>query len=120
MCTGKTTHLVCGHALVHFKTRCERECHFPIGPIAHIKDTCASCDPEYRINCLNQEYHQPMVNLKSQHSSALREGRNSDAAKLERQLNETNWELTKLIAAARRTGWNCDGEVIWPGKREGW
>ncbi|KAH9887837.1 hypothetical protein F4778DRAFT_786206 [Xylariomycetidae sp. FL2044] len=56
MCSGRNYRMACGHTLSHFKTKCSRGCTEPEGPEKSVEDTCANCNPSYRITLIRRRH----------------------------------------------------------------
>ncbi|KAK3390325.1 hypothetical protein B0H63DRAFT_519557 [Podospora didyma] len=122
MCTGDTVKLICGHSLVHFRTRCEKKCDTPKGEVSSIHDTCASCHPEMRIAQLNRNHALLMREATEHYSAATKEGRSDDAKQLKKYMQDLRVKREGDVEKWNELGRGGLDNVIWPGKdeREEW
>ena len=119
MCEGAVTLLRCPHLLVHFATRCGRNCELPNGPRFELGDTCAACHPSYRVHVINVKHELERAELMAQLRLAVEEKRTQDQRDITHRLTLAQNQCIQDVIAAKRLRTPLEG-VIWPGKTEDW
>ncbi|KAK0701849.1 hypothetical protein B0T26DRAFT_795561 [Lasiosphaeria miniovina] len=119
MCTGYSVQVVCGHTLMHFATRCLKNCAAPEGPVSFIHDTCAKCHPEFVMKNIRERYYTERERIMARYRHAVSYNLGDEAERLTQVLEDLEDTCRKNIAAAKffSIGLQPD-EVIFPGNPE--
>ena len=115
MCEGRTVKLACGHNLIHYKSRCKKNCEIPEGEILSIHDSCSAC--HIKPNLIKQHYEQLQLEAQKEYLLAHREGRFDDLRKISRLMEERRAAEFREFGDARRKG-KAYVQVVWPGCQE--
>ncbi|KAK3324596.1 hypothetical protein B0T19DRAFT_444004 [Cercophora scortea] len=115
MCLGHTYNLACGHSLLQFSERCERKCAVPTGESTYIQDTCAPCDPSFRVEQIIRAYDQKIRQAQEEHRIALQHKKHGEIRAAYERVEKLFTDQRKEVAEVRKLGAACP-EVIWPGK----
>jgi len=115
MCIGTTTHMTCGHKLIHYTTRCtDRNCTTVTGPQKKLSDTCVRCHPSIVIAEINRRHDSLRDSLMRQ----LREAPSRDQAQaIQRRIDEGYAERGRELSEAGKLKW--EGFVDWGAGAEG-
>ncbi|CAJ2513578.1 Uu.00g016970.m01.CDS01 [Anthostomella pinea] len=107
----------CGHILTHYTTRCSRgECAVPKGPLHHLADTCAACDPEHQTRLIKKKHDRRHHELMAQLYNNDRQGRVDEVQKCVERMNALRARSNREIGAARDYGRSRSAlEVEFPG-----
>ncbi|KAB5577839.1 hypothetical protein GE09DRAFT_1280325 [Coniochaeta sp. 2T2.1] len=123
MCTGHTYHLLCGHTLSHFSTRCPQSCPLPYGPIRVLHDTCAPCTPSFQLTNIRKKYDR----LRWERMEDIREAQAAgDREEEDRLTRLTGEDAVRRLGEMKVVGelerkLKLEGggkRVVWPGKDE--
>ncbi|OTB03361.1 hypothetical protein M426DRAFT_263389 [Hypoxylon sp. CI-4A] len=123
MCNAKQTKMLCGHALLHYTTRCplglQIPCPYPSldEPPTYLSDSCANCDAEYNINKISREERAKRVELSAQVEKKQREGRPEEVRKLLKRIESLHRDTAVSISDARRM-YRSFVEVEFPGSND--
>lgn len=119
MCTGTATKLLCRHYLIHWQTRCPKECVLP-DRRDFLACTCAGCDPEHTRSRILLKYGAERERVTAKARTAMAEGRILDVKVLDRHLRGIQFLQMEELDQARIAGLDPAVPVRFPGTYEEW
>ncbi|KAI1386319.1 uncharacterized protein F4822DRAFT_312305 [Hypoxylon trugodes] len=118
MCKAKQTQMSCGHTLTHFTELCPKglrqACTNPEldSPTSYLQDSCARCDPEFKVSRVRQLQRQRHSELTSH---LLRSQTPGEVGRVLTRVQELNRSANTAISEARTLMSSPSIDVEFPG-----
>jgi len=117
MCTGSGYTLRCDHELIHFTTRCPKECT-TLSPdfLEDLDDICAVCQNRYNFESLGRTHAILLSQMKDQLAVAKEKGDQGVIRAIKTQIQQLSKTREADMKRAHELRW-AFSDVKWPGKQ---